>query len=93
MNMVRILYGSRSGLMVAATRSSFGISAYVCTRRCPKPSARVADQRKTNVFTSTIVIVIMGNVRVGTLSFSGIIFYVVLPRSFSHVKETTGVER
>ena len=71
---------------------SFGIRANLCTRPCSMSGERVKDHAKMKMFTRTMAIVIMGNVRVGTLSFNGIIVY-VLPRSLAHVKEITALEQ
>lgn len=72
---------------VNETSSSFGIRAYLYTRLCSDPSESVNDHKKTNVFTTNSVIVIMGNVRVGTLSLSGIMsmyYHAVLIMSKEH---------
>ncbi len=87
--MVRQLYGSRSGRAVRDMNNSFGTRANLYTKFCSNPRESVRDHAKIRMFTRTIVIVIMGNVRVGTLSFNGIMHYVI-PRELNHVKKAMG---
>jgi hypothetical protein len=73
--MVNILYGNNSYRDSIERSSSLGIKAYLLIKFLSTSGESVRDQAKIKIFTRINVIVIIGKVWVGTLSFNGIIEY------------------